>query len=103
MPEIFHDRDAISKRLKMAVVPGFTALFLMTDGVSDPMFSTDKNLNDPKKWAEFFEKLKTGFPEDEITGVNLTDDNEDSHHELLKWLDFWSPGDHDDRTIAILY
>ena len=23
--------------------------------------------------------------------------------QLLDWLDFWSPGNHDDRTIAILY
>lgn len=103
MPEIFHDKDAIAKRLRMAVVPDFTALFLMTDGVSDPMFSTDKNLNDPQKWAEFFDKLKTGFPEDNIMGVDLSDDNEDSKNQLLKWLDFWSQGDHDDRTIAILY
>ena len=87
----------------MAVVPDFTALFLMTDGVSDPMFETDKNLNDFAKWEEFYNTLKKGFPEDEIAGVNLSDDNEESKNELLKWLDFWSPGNHDDRTIAILY
>ena len=103
MPEIFHDKEVISKRLKMAIVPDFTALFLMTDGVSDPMFETDRNLNDPAKWAEFYNKIKTGFPEDEIGGVDLSEDNENSKNQLLKWLDFWSPGNHDDRTIAILY
>ena len=103
MPEIFRDKDVVSKRLRMAVVPDFTALFLMTDGVSDPMFETDKNLNDFAKWEEFYNTLKKGFPEDEIAGVNLSDDNEESKNELLKWLDFWSPGNHDDRTIAILY
>ena len=36
-------------------------------------------------------------------GVELTDDNEDAAGQLLQWLDFWSPGNHDDRTIAILY
>ena len=36
-------------------------------------------------------------------GVELTDDNEASKEQLLNWLDFWSPGNHDDRTIAILY
>ena len=36
-------------------------------------------------------------------GVELTDDNEASKDQLLGWLDFWSPGNHDDRTIAILY
>lgn len=103
MPEIFHERDVVSKRLKMTIVPDFTALLLMTDGVSDPMFETDKNLNDFSKWEAFYNKLRNGFPEDEIKGVNLVNDNENAKDELLSWLDFWSPGNHDDRTIAILY
>lgn len=103
MREIFSDRDVVSKRLRMAVVPDFTALFLMTDGVSDPMFETDKNLNDYGKWEEFYNTLKGGFPDDGIEGVDLSDDNQNSKDQLLKWLDFWSPGNHDDRTIAILY
>ena len=103
MPEIFRDPDVVSKRLRISLVRDFTALFLMTDGVSDPMFETDKNLNDYAKWEAFYNNLKNGFPEDEIVGVDLTDDNEAAKDQLLKWLDFWSPGNHDDRTIAILY
>ncbi len=103
MPEIFRDPDVVSKRLRMAIVPDFTALFLMSDGISDPMFETDKNLNDYAKWEEFYNNLKNGFPDDEIGGVDLTDDNEAAKDQLLGWLDFWSPGNHDDRTIAILY
>lgn len=103
MPEIFRDPDVVSKRLRMAIVPDFTALFLMTDGVSDPMFETERNLNDYAKWEEFYNNLKNGFPEDEVGGVDLSDDNEKAAEQLLGWLDFWSPGNHDDRTIAILY
>lgn len=103
MPEIFRDPDVVSKRVRMAIVPDFTALFLMSDGISDPMFETDRNLSDYNKWEEFFNRLKTGFPEDGIGGVDLSDDNEAAKDELLGWLDFWSPGNHDDRTIAILY
>lgn len=103
MPEIFRDKDVVAKRLRMAIVPDFTALFLMSDGVSDPMFETDKNLNDYAKWEEFWNNLKNGFPDDEIGGVDLSDDNEAAQDQLLGWLDFWSPGNHDDRTIAILY
>lgn len=103
MPEIFRAPDVVSKRLRMAIVPDFTALFLMSDGISDPMFETDKNLNDYEKWEEFYNKLKKGFPDDEIGGVDLTDDNAAAKDQLLGWLDFWSPGNHDDRTIAILY
>lgn len=103
MPEIFRDPEVVAKRLRMAIVPDFTALFLMSDGVSDPMFETDKNLNDYAKWEEFYNNLKNGFPDDEIGGVDLSDDNEAAKDQLLGWLDFWSPGNHDDRTIAILY
>lgn len=103
MPEIFRDPEVVAKRLRMAIVPDFTALFLMSDGISDPMFETDKNLNDYTKWEEFYNNLKNGFPEDEIGGVDLSDDNEAAKDQLLGWLDFWSPGNHDDRTIAILY
>lgn len=103
MPDIFRDPEVVSKRLRMAIVPDFTALFLMSDGVSDPMFETDLNLNDYNKWEEFYRKLTEGFPKDGIGGVDLIDDNEISKDQLLGWLDFWSPGNHDDRTIAILY
>jgi len=103
MPEIFRDKDVVAKRLRMAIVPDFTALFLMSDGVSDPMFETDKNLNDYAKWEDFYNNLKNGFPDDDIEGVDLSDDNESAQDQLLRWLDFWSPGNHDDRTIAILY
>lgn len=103
MPEIFRDPEVVAKRLRMAIVPDFTALFLMSDGISDPMFETDVNLRDYSKWEEFYNRLKTGFPEDEIGGVDLSDDNEEAKDQLLKWLDFWSPGNHDDRTIVILY
>ena len=85
-------------------MPGIgKTLLLMTDGVSDPMFETDVNLNSPAKWDELWDTLAKGFPSDNIPGVDLSDDNEAAKDQLLRWLDFWSPGNHDDRTIAILY
>lgn len=103
MREIFHDPDVVARRVRMAIVPDFTALFLMSDGVSDPMFETERNLNDYHRWKAFYERLRGGFPDDGIGGVDLADDREEAGEELLGWLDFWSPGNHDDRTIAILY
>ncbi len=103
MREIFHDPDIVARRMRMTIVPDFTALFLMTDGVSDPMFETDLNLRDYSKWEEFAGKLRDGFSDDGISGVTLSDDSEAVADGLLGWLDFWSPGNHDDRTIAILY
>lgn len=96
MPEIFKDAKALYQRLRFYIVPDFTALFLMTDGVSDPKFETDANLNNPDKWDALWEDLKEN-------GVDLSDDNEAAKDQLQNWLDFWSPGNHDDRTIAILY
>ncbi len=96
MPEIFKDSTSLYQRLRFTIVDDFTALFLMSDGVSDPKFETDANLNNPQKWDALWNDLQEN-------GVDLSDDNEDSRNQLLDWLDFWSPGNHDDRTIAILY
>lgn len=91
MSSIFSDRPRVSMR----IVKDFTALMLMTDGVSDPFFETDANLRDKKRWDDLWDNINAT--------VDLADDNENSRHQLLSWLDFRSPGNHDDRTIAILY
>lgn len=94
MTEIFTP-ESIMSRLRYSIEKDFTALLLMTDGISDPFFETDANLNRIEKWNEFWEKINEK--------VELKDDFEDSKDQLLNWLDFWSLGNHDDRTIAILY
>lgn len=95
MPEIFSDAKSFYGRLKFSIEKDFTALLLMSDGISDPMFETDANLNKIEKWNDLWENIGKE--------VELVDDNSESQYQLLKWLDFWSPGNHDDRTIAILY
>ena len=95
MPEIFRDATSFYGRLKFSIEQDFTALMLMTDGVSDPMFETDANLNKIEKWDALWENI--------TNEVELADDNTGSQYQLIKWLDFWSQGNHDDRTIAILY
>lgn len=94
MKEIFTP-ESIMSRLRYSIEQDFTALMLMTDGVSDPYFETDANLNKIEKWNELWDSL--------IKEVELTDDNSEAQYQLLKWMDFWSPGNHDDRTLAILY
>lgn len=91
MESVFRDRT----RIKMSIVPDFTALILMTDGISDPFFETDANLARKEKWDALWSSLSSE--------VDFTDDNPEAARQLLGWLDFWSPGNHDDRTIAILY
>lgn len=85
----------IERRLRFDVVPSFDGIVLMTDGVSDPKFETDNNLFNPGKWAELWTELagEISFEDRDITVADA----------LLKWMDFWSPGNHDDRTMMILY
>lgn len=90
MESIFRDRP----RIRMSIVPDFTALMLMTDGISDPFFETDANLSRKEKWDALWASI--------TAEVDLRDDNAASASRLLSWLDFWSPGNHDDRTIALL-
>jgi serine/threonine protein phosphatase PrpC len=97
MQEIFSDRV----RTRFEIVEDFTAIILMTDGITDPKFETDANLNRIEKWNALWDDLN-GNNEDNVK-VDFTDDNEQAARQLLKWLDFWSKGNHDDRTIAILY
>jgi serine/threonine protein phosphatase PrpC len=94
MPEITQPAE-IYRRLRFDTYPDFTALILMTDGVTDPKFETDANLNRVEKWHDLWKDLSEN--------VDFSDDNEQSADQLLEWLDFWSPGNHDDRTIAILF
>jgi hypothetical protein len=71
-----------------------TALFLMTDGVSDPRFETDARLARPADWHALWQELNATLQlDDAVAG---------QEQKLLDWLDFWSPGNHDDRTIAMI-
>lgn len=94
MGEIMQSTE-IYRRLRFEIVEDFTAIVLMTDGVTDPKFETDSNLMKIEKWNDFWNDLSTS--------VNFSKENKDIENQLLKWLEFWSPGNHDDRTIAIIY
>ena len=85
--------ESLMQRIYYTVTNDFTALFAMTDGVSDPKFKNDKNLQDVAYWDILWGELEKE--------VLYPRDNADV--KLIEWLDFWEQGEHDDRTIAILY
>lgn len=87
--------DEVAKRIFFDVRKEFTAVALMTDGISDPKFPTDAVFADPAKWVEFW----TG---DLTKAVDFSRGNREMERQFLEWLDFWSPGNHDDRTLAVL-
>jgi len=72
-------------RIHHCIVPDFTAFMLMTDGVSDPMFSSEKAAENITEWTALFEQIDMS-----------------SSDALCEWLHFKVKGEHDDRTIAII-
>lgn len=84
----------LEDRVKFVVVNEFDAIVLMTDGVTDPIFETDVNLNDYKIWEKMLTELESSV-------VNK-EERSDRCDALLKWLEFWKQGNHDDRTLIIL-
>jgi hypothetical protein len=74
---------------------------MMTDGIYDPKFVVEANLPNIKKWQAFLEDLN-GRNEDGIK-VELKPDNENIAEQFSSWMDFWSQGNHDDRTLAIVF
>lgn len=80
---------AIAARTQFVLVEDLTALVLVSDGVSDPWFETDAQLASITKWDGFWS---------ELVAANAISTKE----KLLAWLDFWSSGNHDDRTIVLV-
>lgn len=91
----FADADEVSKRLRIATPERFTAIALMSDGVTDPKLPTDTIFVDPAAWESF-------WSDDLAKAVDFSGQEEDIRAKFLDWLDFWSPGNHDDRTVAVL-
>lgn len=67
-------------------------LILMTDGVSDPLFETDNGLRSDEKWTHLVNELTPALTE-----------ASNAPEMLGEWLNFFSTGNHDDRTIAVLW
>jgi serine/threonine protein phosphatase PrpC len=100
MPEIFTS-DKFSTRFGFKIIDDFSYLMLMTDGIYDAKFVVEANLEKLDKWKEFIEDLK-GNNEDNAK-VDFEKPNDEIENQLSTWMDFWSPGNHDDRTLAIIF
>ena len=85
----------VAARINIKLVDRFDALLLMTDGVTDPVFSSDRNLNDMRCWLDFWNGLSQTVVFSRI--------NAELERQLLGWLDFWSRGNHDDRTLVAAF
>jgi Protein phosphatase 2C len=100
MPEIFIS-DKFTTRFKFKLVDDFSYLMLMTDGIYDPKFVVEASLEKIEKWKEFIDDL--GGKNEEGIKVEFDPANKEIASQLSAWMDFWSPGNHDDRTLAIVF
>ncbi len=100
MPEIFQS-PKFATRFGFRLVDDFSYLMLMTDGIYDPKFVVEANLEKIDNWNAFLADLNG--KNDEGIKVDFDPGNKDIASQLSAWMDFWSPGNHDDRTLAIIY
>lgn len=100
MSEIFSS-NKFSTRLGFKLVDDFSYLMLMTDGIYDPKFVVEANLEKIENWQAFLDDLG-GNNEEKIT-VAFNPENTEIANQLSSWMDFWSSGNHDDRTLAVIF
>ena len=93
MRGIFSDSQDLMGRIRVEFFDDLDAVLLMTDGVSDPWLETAAALNSPDAWLSLWTQIAPVFDEPDEKVEQL----------LLEWLNFRIPGNHDDRTIAILH
>lgn len=86
MKESIH---TISDRTKIRFVSSLKNLFLMTDGISDVYFETESQFNKTECWNKLISEIEE---EIDFSGANV-------ENQFEKWIDFFSRGNHDDRTI----
>ncbi len=91
----FRDPQAVMGRVFVNLGKDYTVLAAMTDGITDPKFPTDAAFANAGNWTSF-------WTTDLCAQVDLEADNDAIEDQMMAWLDFWSRGNHDDRTIALM-
>ena len=97
--------QAIKQRTQYLFVDNFEAFLIASDGITDPFFPSEKAVVEETTWRHFWQEiLKNGF--DDNPGCPELFDSistpEAKSLALRKWLNFWSKGNHDDRTIVVI-
>ena len=80
----------MNDRMRCGFYDNVEAVIIMTDGISDPKFETDNGLANLELWNDLWREIQPMLEE------------ADADQKLLDWMHFFTPGHHDDRTIAIM-
>ena len=89
--KLFND-GSVYQRISLKKVTDMTALILATDGITDAKFETESQLEDIQYWDQLWAELEP---------IVCNPDLKQAETKLIQWMDFWSAGNHDDRSIAV--
>ena len=93
MQQVFSNSESLLARTQAAFCADFKFLAVMTDGITDPIFQSDANFASASAWEAWRQQL--------TQVVNLDAPTSGMEDALLDYLNFPSPGNHDDRTLII--
>ena len=79
------EESNLAQRFHMVCLPEFVGAVAMTDGITDPKFPSDASYSESSQWGIFWKDLQSGLV---------------SSENLLEWMNFFAPGNHDDRTLV---
>ncbi len=77
--------ENLEKRFHLAQTQESAGALAMTDGITDPKFPSDATFADATQWGALWAELQSALTSSEA---------------LLDWMNFFSPGNHDDRTLV---
>lgn len=77
--------ENLQRRFHFMQTDGFAGALAMTDGITDPKFPSDAAFADPTQWSALWNEVQPELSDSE---------------RLLDWMKFFSPGNHDDRTLV---
>jgi len=90
---VLNDTETFYQRIYVRHFDELGPIFLMTDGVSDPLFSSESQILSERGWDGFYKAL----------APVLRDSGDDVGEQLIEWLRFHAPSHNDDRTIAMIF
>jgi serine/threonine protein phosphatase PrpC len=90
---ILTDTQTFYQRIYVRYFEELGPIFLMTDGVSDPLFSSESKILGERGWDDFYKAI----------APVLRDSGNKAEDQLVEWLNFYAPSHNDDRTIAMIF
>jgi serine/threonine protein phosphatase PrpC len=83
----------LATRIHVEALPALRWILLASDGVTDPYLETEQAMHDAQCWVPLAAALERA--------AAMAPEAAETH--LSEWLDAFTPGHHDDRTLVLLH